>query len=78
MMSTERPNRIARPQRMAIVNAILLIVILIIILQLWLFTASMNAYLGGDTAVLLPAALTSLFCLALIVGLIWYIYALDR
>jgi len=77
-MNTGRPSRFARSQRMAIVNGILVIVVLIIVMQLWLFTASMNAYLGGDHAVLLPAALTSLFCLALIVGLIWYVYALDR
>lgn len=63
---------------MAIVNGILVIVVLIIILQLWLFTASMNAYLGGDHAILIPAALVSFACLALILGLIWYLYQLDR
>lgn len=71
-------NRFARSQRMAIVNAILVIVVMIIILQLWLFTATMNAYLGGDYAILLPAALVSLFCLALIAGLVWYLYGLER
>jgi amino acid transporter len=71
-------NRFARSQRMAIVNGILVIIILIIILQLWLFTATMNAFLGGDYAILLSAALVSLFCFALIAGLIWYLYALER
>jgi len=63
---------------MAIVNGILVIVIMIIILQLWLLTATMNAYLGGNNDVLLPAALVSLFCLALIGGLLWYLYALEK
>ena len=45
-------SRFARKQRMTIVLAILSIVIIIVILQLWLLTASMNAYLGGDASVL--------------------------
>jgi hypothetical protein len=55
---TERP-RFIRAQRMTIVNGMLVFVILIVVLQLWLLTATMNAYLGGDTAVALPAALVS-------------------
>jgi hypothetical protein len=78
MKAIQRYSRFARSQRMAIVNGILVIIILIIILQLWLFTATMNAFLGGDYAILVPAALVSLFCFALIVGLIWYLYQLDR
>jgi hypothetical protein len=77
MKTLRRSSRFARSQRMAIVNGILVIVVMIIILQLWLFTASMNAYLGGDYPILLPAALVSLFCLALIGGLIWYLYRLE-
>jgi hypothetical protein len=61
---------------MTIVNGILLLVILIVILQLWLFTATMNAYLGGDTAIVLPAALASLGCLALNLGLLRYLFRL--
>jgi F0F1-type ATP synthase assembly protein I len=78
MTTTRRHTRFARSQRMAIVNGILVIIVLIIILQLWLFTASMNAFLGGDHAILLPAALVSLFCLALIGGLLWYLYRLEE
>ena len=71
-----RPH-FARSQRMTIVNAILVFVVLIVILQLWLLTATMNAYLGGDTGVVVPAALASLVCLGLNVGLLWYLYRLD-
>lgn len=77
MKTKGRIGRFARSQRMAIVNGILVIVILIIILQIWLFTASMNAYLGGDYQILIPAALVSIFCLALIGGLIWYLFRLE-
>ena len=73
-----RRSRFARSQRATIVIGILALVVLIIVLQLWLFTATMNAYLGGDTTILLPAALASLFCLGLNAGLLWYLYGLDR
>jgi hypothetical protein len=71
-------NRFPRAQRMTIVNGMLVFVMLIIILQLWLLTATMNAYLGGDTEIVFPAAVASLVCLALNAGLLWYLYALER
>ena len=63
----------ARAQRMTIVNASLPFVILIVVLQLWLLTATVNAYLGGDTGVAIPAALVSLACFALNAGLLRYL-----
>ena len=72
-----RRLRMVRAQRMAIVNAMLAFVVLIVILQLWLLTATMNAYLGGDTSIVLPAGLASLACLGLNAGLVWYLFGLD-
>ena len=69
--------RFTRSQRMTIVNGILTFVVVIVVLQLWLLTATMNAYLGGDTTVLWPAAAASLLCLVLNVGLLWYLYRLE-
>lgn len=66
-----------RSQRMAIVNGILALVIVIVVLQLWVLTATMNAFLGGDTTTAVPAALASLACLGLNLGLLWYIFRLD-
>jgi len=63
---------------MTVVNGMLSFVILIVVLQLWLLTATMNAYLGGDAATALPAALFSLACLVLNLGLLRYLYRLDR
>lgn len=71
------PQRFGRNQRMTIVNGILVFVVLIVVLQLWLLTATMNAFLGGDTAVVIPAALVSLGCLGLNLGLLWYLVRLD-
>ena len=73
-----RRSHFARHQRLAIATGILWIVAIIILLQLWLFTATMHAYLGDDAAVLWPAALVSLVCLGLNAGLLWYLYGLER
>lgn len=69
--------KFTRDQRITIVNGILFVVILIVILQLWLLTATMNAFLGGDTSILVPAAIASIVCLGLNAGLLWYLYRLD-
>ena len=68
----------SREQRTTIVYGILSIVLVIVTLQLWLLTATMNAFLGGDDAVVIPAALASLVCLALNVGLLRYVYGMER
>ena len=73
-----RRRRLVRARRMVIVNGIMVFAILIVVLQLWLLTATMNAYLGGDTTILLPAALASAFCFALNIGLLWYLNRLTR
>jgi hypothetical protein len=72
-----RHPRMVRAQRMPIVNAMLAFVVLIVIVQLWLLTATMNAYLGGDTSTVVPAALASLVCLGLNAGLLRYLFGLD-
>ncbi len=74
---TRRRLRMVRAQRMPIVNAMLAFVVLIVILQLWLLTATMNAYLGGDTTTVVPAAFASLACFGLNAGLLWYLFGLD-
>lgn len=67
-----------RSQRTTIVYGILCIVLVLVVLQLWLLTATMDAYLGGDAAVLVPAALVSLVCLLLGLGLVRYLYQIER
>ncbi|HEY5961570.1 MAG TPA: DUF6755 family protein [Polyangiaceae bacterium] len=72
-----QPSRFARAQRMTIVNGILMLVVLIVVLQLWLLTATMNGFLGGDNAIVGPAALASFVCLGLNLGLLRYLFRLE-
>jgi hypothetical protein len=53
-------------------------VLMLVVLQLWLLTATMNAYLGGDESVIWPAAGASLLCLLLNAGLLRYLYHIER
>lgn len=55
----------------------LVFVVLIVLLQLWLLTATMNAFLGGDTGVALPAALASVACFGLNLGLLRYLFRFE-
>ena len=75
-MRTRRP--FTRAQRMTIINGMLAFVLILVVLQLWLLTATMNAYLGGDESVIWPAAGASVVCLALNAGLLRQLYHLER
>ena len=59
-----------RAQRTPIVQGMLAFVLILVILQLWLLTATMNAYLGGDDQVVWPALGASIGCLLLNLGLL--------
>ncbi|MEX0704349.1 MAG: DUF6755 family protein [Planctomycetales bacterium] len=71
------PRRL-RDERRTIVNGIMAVVLILVVLQLWLLTATMNAFLGGDERVVWPAALASLACLGLNCGLLWYLNGIER
>jgi hypothetical protein len=75
-MSVNRP--FTRAQRATIVNGMLAFVMMLVVLQLWLLTATMNAYLGGDDSIIWPAAVASLVCLLLNAGLLRYLYQIER
>ena len=72
------PSARKRKQLVSVVYSILTIVLVLVVMQLWLLTATMNAFLGGNHLVVWPAACASLICLALNVGLLRYLVRLDH
>ena len=71
---TARPQRqLTRAQRTTVIAGVLCFVLILVVLQLWLLTATMNAYLGGDDGVVWPALGASAACLALNLGLLTYL-----
>jgi len=71
------PNRFARSQRMTVINGVLALAVILVVLQIWLLTATMEAYLGGDLVVPGPAALASIVCLGLNLLLLRSLYRLE-
>lgn len=51
---------------------------LLVVLQLWLLTATTNAFLGGDDAVVWPAAVASFGCLFVNLWLFRRLLYLER
>ena len=74
--SARRP--FSRDQRTTIINGMLVFVLIVVILQLWLLTATMNAWLGGDESIVWPGLAVSAAGLALNLGLLSYLRRLER
>ena len=73
-----RRSPFSRSQRSTIVLGIMTIVLLLVILQLWLFMATMEAYLGGNDNIVVPGLIASIICLLLNFGLFHYLRNLER
>ena len=77
-MSPSAKRPFSRDQRMTIVNGMLVFVLIVVVLQLWLLTATMNAWLGGDDSIAWPGAAVSAGGFALNVGLLVYLRRIEH
>jgi hypothetical protein len=77
-MSPAAKRPFSRDQRVTIINGMLVFVLIVLLLQLWLLTATMHAWLGGDDSIVWPGALVSAAGLALNVGLLTYLQRIER
>jgi hypothetical protein len=77
-MSPSALRPFSRDQRATIVSGMLVFVLIVVVLQLWLLTSTMHAWLGGDDAIVWPAAAVSAAGLALNVGLLRYLGRMER
>jgi hypothetical protein len=71
----EVKRHFSRQQRTTVIYGVLCFVLTFVVLQLWLFTATMNAWLGGDDSVVWPGLAASAGCLLLNLGLLRYLRA---
>ena len=60
----------SREQRTTVVYGVLCFALIIVVLQLWLLTATLNAWLGGDGSVVWPALAVSVVLFLLNLGLL--------
>jgi hypothetical protein len=71
-------QQFTREQRTTIVYGVLCLVLFVVVLQLWLLTATMNGYLGGDETLIVPAAIVSLVCYLLVARLLRSVSNMER
>ena len=64
-----RMAQFARKQRVTIISGIASFHMIIVLLQLWFFTTTMETFLAGYQETVFPAALASVVCFALNGGL---------
>jgi len=77
-MKTPARRPFTRAQRATIIDGMLVFVLIVVVLQLWLLTATMNAWLGGDEAIVWPGLVVSAVGLVLNAGLLVYVRRLER
>ncbi len=65
-------------QGLPLLTAIVGLILTLVVLQLWILAATIEALLGGDSSIAWPAALTQLALLAVNGGLLLFVLAFDR
>ena len=68
----------ARKKRRIAIDAVMILVIILLMTQMWLLTATLESYLAGHHDVALPAMLASATLFLLCAGLYWLVLRLDR
>ena len=59
-------------------TAICLLIAVLVIIQLWLLGAALDAALGGEARLAIPASIASAVLFAINAGLLWYVFDFDR
>ena len=68
----------ARRRRRVAIDAVMVIVILVLMVQMWLLTASLESYLAGHHGVAVPALLSSLALFGICGFLYRLVLRIDR
>jgi uncharacterized membrane protein YeaQ/YmgE (transglycosylase-associated protein family) len=67
-----------RSQGTTLFTAILVLVATAVVVQLWLLTVSMEAFVSHESRILIPAAIGSTILLAVNAGLLRYVFRFDH
>jgi hypothetical protein len=65
-------------RRTTAVDGAAALVILLLMVQIWLLSATLDAYLAGHTDAALPGAVCSGLIFAAAAGLYWFVHGIDR
>jgi hypothetical protein len=67
-----------RRQGLTLLTALCVLIGVLIIIQLWLVSAALDALLSGETGVLIPSVLVSAAIFSANASLLWYVFSFDR
>jgi hypothetical protein len=67
-----------RQQGLTLFSAVLVLIAILVVIQLWLVTAALEALLARHFEVLIPTALASGALCLLNAGLLWYVVSFDE
>jgi hypothetical protein len=73
----EREHVETRQQGSTLFSAVLVLIAMLVVIQLWLVAAALDALLARQIAVLVPTAIASLVLFILSGGLLWYVVSFD-
>ena len=65
-------------RRTTALDGVAALLILLLMVQIWLLSATLDAYLAGHTDAALPGAICSRLIFAATAGLYWFVQRLDR
>jgi hypothetical protein len=65
-------------RRKTALDGIVALVILLLIVQVWVLSATLDAFLAGHRDAPLPGAITSAILFAATVGMYWFAHGIDR
>ena len=66
-----------REQGSTLFSAVLVLIALLVVIQLWLLAAALDALRAREIGVLTPTAAASMVLLAMSAGLLWYVVTFD-
>ncbi len=66
-----------RQQGLPLFSAVLVLIAILVVIQLWLVAAAVDALMARQTTVLVPTAIASIGLFALSGGLLWYVMSFD-
>jgi hypothetical protein len=66
-----------RQQGSTLFSAVLVLIAILVVIQLWLVAAAVDALMSRQMVVLVPTAIASAVLFALSGGLLWYVVSFD-
>ena len=66
-----------RQQGSTLFSAVLVLIAILVVIQLWLVAAAVDGLMARQTATLVPTAIASSLLFALSGGLLWYVVSFD-